>query len=421
MENKNVRICMFCRYFYPSIGGNETQALLLAKELITQGVSVMVVTSRINSTYKKEELYEGIKIYRVAELSELIRGIKKITNRFGLTKQKEAVITVANLGCREDKTHAYSKLSKLSNLINISYFKFNALRKLKAECRNYDLIHSQMLGQIGYIALRGALDNRKSILIKDATLGGLDLVNVGFNVNKQRKLLKEKANFVAISNRIYDNFIMQGIDKSRLFQISNGIDIANITNKNNFNARFGTVLFVGNFWQGEIKGLDILLRAMGKVVSKYNKVRLLIVGEGNIEHYKEIAKMAGVLDNVCFLGPVKNMDSIYRSHSIFVLPSRSEGMSNATLEAMSYGMACVVSDVSGSSDLIENGKEGLIIPIGDLTAMAKAIIEMLDDTERARLMGNAAKEKICRKFDIRIVATKYIKVYKEITNSTLSQ
>lgn len=415
MENSKLKVCIFCRYFYPSVGGNETQALLLAKELVAQGVAVMVIAARINKTYKREEVYKGIKIYRVGELSSLIKNVKQVITMLRLFGRSKVVSQVDN----GIKVQSASRLSVLSDFINISYFKFNALRKLRLENKNYDLIHSQMLGQIGYIALRGALNNNKPILIKDATLGGLELVNVGLYINRQRKLLRDNANFVAISTQIYNNLISQGIDKNRIFRISNGIDIRNVE-KNNLEATPYTLLYVGNYWQGAIKGLDLLLRAMGEVLARHHRVRLSIAGSGDVEYYKNIAREAGALDHVDFCGSVKDMDLMYRSHSIFILPSRSEGMSNATLEAMSYGMPCVVSDVSGSMDQIENGKEGLIVPIDNSHAIAVAVIELLDNPIKARLMGDAAKEKIRQIFDIRITTVEHIKVYKKITNRVKS-
>lgn len=413
MGKDKLSVCIFCRYFYPSIGGNETQALLLAKELVRQGVKVMVIASRIDHTYSKEEIYQGIKIYRVGDLSELLKGVKRLTNRLKITRHSERVIASVS-GRMVGKAYSKSKLSALSDLVNILYFKFNALRKLRSKRKEYNLIHSQMLGQIGYIALRGALNNHKPVLIKDATLGGLDLVDVGFNIKRQRRLLREKANFVAISTQIYDTFISQGIDKNSIFKVPNGIFINDLENKNNFNADPFTLLFIGNFWQGEIKGLDILLRAIGKVVYKFHNVKLSIAGAGNIEYYRNIANEVDVSENVSFLGSVEDTDMLYRCHSIFILPSRIEGMSNATLEAMSYGMPCVVTNVSGSADQIEHGKEGLIVPIGNSDAMADAIIQLLDEPAKARSMGQAAKDKIRKEFDIQLIAKKYIDIYKNI-------
>lgn len=408
-----MRVCLFCHHFYPHLGGNETQSLLLARELTVQGVEVMVVTARINQSYLKYEEYDGIKIYRVGELGELIKGIKRFTNRLGLTKADEikAETSAQPKAATVDQT---SKLRLFADQLNMLYLKFNAVRKMSSERANYDLIHSQMLSNVGYIALRAGLRSKKPVLIKDATLGGLSLVKSGFRLDRQRRLLREKANFVAISSRIYDNLLSQGISSDHIFRISNGINISTIDSKSNSEAMSGTLLYVGNFWQGDIKGLDILIQAMGAVVAKHSQVRLSIAGEGDIEPYMKIARSVGADSNIDYLGQVKDVSSLYATHSVFILPSRSEGMSNATLEAMSYGMPCVVSDVSGSSDQIDSGTEGLIVPVGDSHSLALAIIEMLDNPMIARKMGDAAKEKIRREFDIKVTTAQYIKVYKQL-------
>lgn len=405
-----MKVCLFSRHFYPHVGGNETQTMLLALELIRQGIKVMIVTGRIDQSYSKYEEYKGIKIYRVS-CTPLYSFIKKIL----VLKKRKRVSSGSEIGdISNSSSFIRNRIVNLISLLDQYIFMWNSFKVLKRHKNEYDLIHSQILLNYGYMALCAGLRNQKPVLIKDASLGGLDNISLKPNVNKKREKLRKFAYFVAISSKIASNLLQQGVPKRRIFRITNGVDIENIALKNNLDASPNTILYVGNFWQGQIKGLDVLLQALGIVVQTNPDVKLLVAGKGNINCYRKIAFEHNCDRNIEFLGQVMDMDKLYRSCMIFVLPSRQEGMSNATLEAMSFGMPCVVTDVSGSSDQIENGKEGLIVPVEKFQEMAKAICYLLDNPERAKEMGQAAKNKILEKFDITVVATDIIGIYYQL-------
>lgn len=416
-----MKICIFCRYFYPHIGGNETQAMNLALQLIEQGVEVLVITARHDKTLPKFEQYQGINIYRVRYLSlyKLARNI--LTSiKSKLHKTPAEATDSPDSSNTAQVSAARNMFRRVNKLVEEYTFMWSATSSMRKNQDKFDLIHSQMLLNYGYMALRAGGKLHKAVLIKDATLGGLSLVELQPFVDKKRELLRTKGNFVAISSMIAENFKTQGIKDNQIFKITNGIDISGIEKKDNFEAEANTVLFAGNFWQGEIKGLDVLIRAIGLVVQTNPSVKLRIAGKGNENIYKALAIRYGCANNVEFLGQVKNMDPEYRRNAIFVLPSRQEGMSNSVLEAMSYGMPCIVTDVSGVRDQIDNGTEGLIVPVENFTAMADAMRFMLNNPQQARQMGQKAKIKVIEKFDMRVVTQQIINVYQNLiaTNGT---
>lgn len=404
-----MKICLFCRHFYPHIGGNETQTMRLALELIKNGVEVMVVTSRVNASYKKYEEHNGIKIHRVngSFIFSIAQRIKSVFCR------KRMFSGFIDENTAKVRKRFYTKITILFSLLEEYSFMWNSLRVLRLHRCEYDLIHSQILLNNGYIALLAGLKYNKPVLIKDASLGGLEKVWLKPNVEKKKEKLRKYAYFVAVSTQIAEKLEEQGVCRSHIFNIPNGINIVkNIEKKHSSKADIA--LFVGNFWQGKIKGLDVLLKAMGIVVQTHPHVKLLIAGKGDIELYKQLAVIYKCDSNVEFLGQVHNVEELYQKSTVFVLPSRQEGMSNATLEAMSYSMPCVVTNVSGSLDQIENGKEGIIVPIGNHLEMAKALCYMFDHPDIARKMGEAANVKVRNKFDISVVANDLINVYKTL-------
>jgi glycosyltransferase involved in cell wall biosynthesis len=413
--NNKLNVCLFCKHFYPHIGGNETQTMNLALELTRQGINVMVVTARIDKSYPQKEIYNNIKIYRANYLSliRLVHNVLKIIKK----KQYSKYITVSN---NENKVSMLRMCLRTFNILIEDYsFMYTSFKIMKYYKNDFDIIHSQILSNYGYMAFYIGRMLKKPVIIKHASLTEMN-ITLKPGIKKKCDLLRNNAYFVAISSQIERSFIQQGISPGRIFRIFNGIDISDIDSKNNDNSMPNTILYVGNFWQGKIKGLDILIKAMGEVVKHKQEAKLYIAGEGNLTAYIAIAKECGCEKNIEFLNQVKDMDNYYSKCSVFILPSRQEGMSNSTLEAMSYGMPCVVTDVSGSSDQIENSKEGIIVPIEDYQTMAQAICYILDNPEVARTIGRAAKEKICTQFDMKFIVSQIINTYKFLINTCYS-
>jgi glycosyltransferase involved in cell wall biosynthesis len=104
------------------------------------------------------------------------------------------------------------------------------------------------------------------------------------------------------------------------------------------------------------------------------------------------------------------------SSRLFVLPSRGEGLSNALLEAMSLGIPCVATDISGSQDLIRNRVNGLLVPSENAQALAEAIAFMLDNPAEAARMGLNAMNTIKEGYTMTAVADEYIRLYKELAS-----
>lgn len=154
------------------------------------------------------------------------------------------------------------------------------------------------------------------------------------------------------------------------------------------------VLAVGRFGD-PLKGFDRLIEIWGK--TRREEWRLVFAG-GSEEESPEYAKRArelGCYESIDFLGKVNNIGQWYARSSIFVIPSRSEGFPNALAEAMCAGLCCISFDFnSGPRDIIEDGENGIIVPDGDVDALAGALSEMIrNKNERLRLGNNALKLK----------------------------
>lgn len=174
------------------------------------------------------------------------------------------------------------------------------------------------------------------------------------------------------------------------------------------------------------KGIDYLIRALPVISKAHPDVRLVIVGEGNME--QELKKLASELDvkeRVDFRGYVRHdeLPGIYREADIFVLPSLWEGMSNTLLEAIASGLPVVVTETGGTAELVKDigtgtGKgrgigrgNGIIIPKEDSRAISEAVLRVLDSKELRMGMGARSRE-TAMEFSWGSVARQYMSYYE---------
>lgn len=141
-----------------------------------------------------------------------------------------------------------------------------------------------------------------------------------------------------------------------------------------------------------VKNHALLIESFSKVLSVFPDVNLVIYGKGALlEELKEIADSFGVGEKVSFPGFVP-WEEESRKAALFVLSSDLEGMPNALIEAMSMGLPCVSTDCKGGGArfLIQNGVNGLLVPPGNVDALADAMISMLSDKDLAKSCGEKA-------------------------------
>lgn len=149
------------------------------------------------------------------------------------------------------------------------------------------------------------------------------------------------------------------------------------------------LLFVGRLIS--TKGVADMLKAFQRINAPDWK--LLIVGDGpKRAEYEQLARSLDISERACFRGFQQELSSLYSSASIFVFPSYTEGYPNALLEAMSYGLACISYDCdAGPRDLITHGKNGYLVPVGDVEKLAKQLEFLIDNPDIQRKLGNAAE------------------------------
>jgi glycosyltransferase involved in cell wall biosynthesis len=141
-----------------------------------------------------------------------------------------------------------------------------------------------------------------------------------------------------------------------------------------------------------------------------------IMGEGSaLEELQALATKLEVESHVRFLGRISSSDTpaYYQRARVFILPSANEGMSNALLEALAAGLPVVVTDTGGSSELVENGKNGFVIP-RTTEAIVSAVKKLLENEETRIKMGKVSRARAeAQSWDS--VAKQYVECYQSTT------
>jgi L-malate glycosyltransferase len=172
-------------------------------------------------------------------------------------------------------------------------------------------------------------------------------------------------------------------------------------------------LFVGRLEHE--KGTDVLLDAWTQVRQSLPDALLLLVGDGGLRSSLE----ACATPDVRFAGLADDPLPYYQAADCFVLSSRSEGLPNAVLEAMATGLPVVATAVGGVPDVLHHGKEGLLVEPCDPTALAAALIDMLDRPDRER-MGNAGRNRVVRDFALERTADRLAELYRRLADRDLA-
>jgi len=171
-------------------------------------------------------------------------------------------------------------------------------------------------------------------------------------------------------------------------------------------------------WHMQVYGLEHLLNAVPEIILEHADARFMIGGCGpQTDEFKDLVAKKGLEKFVKFLGkiPYVEMPEYMAACDIYVSPSLSDGTSAALLEAMACGKPVVVSDIPANNEWIENGENGLIVPTKDSSAIASAIVSLLNDRKLRTTFGRRNPEIVRKKADLQKSLKKYEKTMLELT------
>ena len=176
------------------------------------------------------------------------------------------------------------------------------------------------------------------------------------------------------------------------------------------------VTTVGNVRR--IKGLDILLQAAARVCREAPETFFLVIGKTTeADHFAELQQLAGSLGmqgRFRLAGEREDVAAVLKASDIFCLPSRSEGFSNALIEAMACSLPCVATDVGGNAEAIRSGANGFIVHPERPEELAQRILDLVGAPAKAREIGAAARRTVEERFTFGTMIDNVAGIYREL-------
>jgi glycosyltransferase involved in cell wall biosynthesis len=231
-----------------------------------------------------------------------------------------------------------------------------------------------------------------------------------------RALLTYTSGYIANSREIVRNLLAHKVPPDRIFAMPNGVEIPDIGPGDVSGRTDGPdpsqYVYIGRL--DREKRIDVMLKGFARFSDR--SARLTVVGEGGCRTELELlASELGLLDRVTFPGRTDDVFKYLRSAHFYLSTSASEGMSNGLLEAMSFGVVPLVSDVSGAKDIVEHGRNGLLFEPKDLDDFVSKLELMRRTTaERYQAMSDVAKRSIRRNFGIEQIAHRHLEMYRTV-------
>jgi len=195
-----------------------------------------------------------------------------------------------------------------------------------------------------------------------------------------------------------------GIPGGKVSVIRNGIDTDGFSRNPVTRARTrsalgmgdGQVLLLACGELAEVKGHEVLLRALPGILAAHPEVRLVIAGDGPLRsHLEALSRQLGVAAHTGFLGFRRDVPDLLNAADLFVMPSLSEGLPLAVLEAMAAEVPVVATAVGGIPELIHHGRTGWLVPPGDSAALAAGLSDALANGAVANADIAAAAARLC--------------------------
>jgi len=284
------------------------------------------------------------------------------------------------------------------------------LRRIQPDILHLHTAHAHTIGLVA-----GRLAKVKKILVTRR----MDFPIEGF-ISRLRYNKTDK--IVAISQAVKDVLVESGIHEDKITVIHSTIDRTFFPVKSNLRKELsltvdtpllGTVASLV-----ERKGHCYLFEALAKASKRFPHAKLLVAGEGPLEErLKNLAKTLGLEKQIIFLGFRHDIAEILSALDVFVLASVKEGLGVSLLEAGSYGVPIVATNVGGIPEIVKDGVTGFLVPPRDSKALTEKIVYMLAHRPEANIMGQQAKEWVRSNFSVEQMADSYVLLYESVTET----
>lgn len=375
---------MVVEKFY-GLGGAQAQALRLCRALGRQHVEAGIVTGRWRRSEPKEAEVEGIHVRALFTAFKMfhLKGVRKFGDLVYLT---------------------------------------SLLRHLSRTRDSYDIlhVHSATVSAVA-VATAGQRHGKPTVMKVMASGRWGDLQRLSREVKLlprgwvERKL-RSVDRVVCLNRQAEEECRAAGFSEGQLFCVPNGFPTGDVQPRVEYPVREPLeIAFVGRLdaQKSPVTLLEALPRVSRGGGAHSPQVRFL--GDGPLRSaLEQRATALGLGGQVRFEGRVPDVSPHLVETDIFVLPSLSEGMSNALLEAMAHGLPCVATRIPGNTDLIRDGETGLLVEPSDPAALARAICRLVESPALRETLGRAARAHVESHLDMDVVAGRYASLYREL-------
>jgi glycosyltransferase involved in cell wall biosynthesis len=231
--------------------------------------------------------------------------------------------------------------------------------------------------------------------------------------------------YIAISQKIKDVMVNDGISGQRIFVVHSGIDPQRFMQAtgdqllSEFDIKENQKVVINVAHLAGHKGQIYLVRAIPLVLAKLPDTRFFIVGQGELmDKLKQTASQVGLKRELIFTGFRADVADFYQIADLYVMSSVQEGLGTAVLDALALAKPVVATNTGGLPEIIDDGKTGRLVAPADPGALADGIIDMLTHTERAGSMALEGKERVLQDFSVDAMVTKNIDVYQHIMQAS---
>lgn len=235
----------------------------------------------------------------------------------------------------------------------------------------------------------------------------------GFMQGRIRHFIDEADVLICLS-KSWKRFFLQHFWPSRIMVVPNTVE--SVTPRSAAQQEKVIFLFMGRI--GERKGIYDLVKAASLLSMQYDQqFEIWMGGDGNVQAVECLVDSNGLQDTIFLKGWVTGhaKEELFRKATVFVLPSYNEGLPISVLEAMSYGMPVIATDVGGIPELVKNGESGLLIKAGDIAALRDAMERFIQDRQLAQRMGLASAAIVQREFVFEQTKATLEKLYTELS------
>ncbi len=249
------------------------------------------------------------------------------------------------------------------------------------------------------------------------------------NIFKKYSLKKIKK-IITVSNN--NKQVLEGPfpeHKDKISVIHNGIDVdwwqsqllrlaeedySNIK-KNLFYAKKNTLIISTIAELHERKGIKYLIEAMGKISGIFPNVKLVVIGEGDDrKNLENLVERLALRKHVVLMGKQGEIPKLLKASDIFCLPSKREAFGLVNAEAMISRIPVVAGAVGGIPEIVQDGVTGILVAPENSEKLAEALLELINDVEKRFDMGGKGYERVLNKFNAKLMAKEYEKMYEEV-------